>query len=162
MRVACLAVLILLGLSAGTGEASAPSHCTGPGGRGALASFVSAYNRGDFERLDSLIAEEPDFEWYSTNGPGERLRGKAKRRGTLIPYFEARHARHDRLAWRSFQFNGNSPRYGNFQLTMWRATSGFNRGDRFPVWGKGAAICDEDSTRFIVLTFGVPPLRDSE
>jgi hypothetical protein len=56
MRVACLAALTLLGLAAGTSEASAPSHCT---------------------------------------------------------------------------------------------------------WGKGAAICDEGSTRFIVLSFGVPPLRDS-
>lgn len=58
------------------------------------------------------------------------------------------------------EFNGNSPRYGNFQFQMWRATSGFNHGDRFPVSGKGAAICDGESTRFIVLTFGVPPLHD--
>jgi len=161
MRVASVAVLILLGVSAGPSDASAPSHCTSGGVRRALASFVSAYNRGDYARLDSLFAAEPDFEWYSTNGPGERLRGKARRRGTLIPYFEARHARHDRLAWRSFQFNGNAPRWGNFQFAMRRATEGFNRGDRFPVWGKGAAICDRESTRFIVLTFGVLPQRDS-
>lgn len=161
MRVAFLAVLIVFGLSAGTGAASPPSHCTGGGVREALASFVGAYNRGHYQKLDSLFAEEPDFEWYSTNGPGGRLTRKARQRGTLISYFEARHARHDRLAWRSFQFNGNAPRYGNFQFAMWRSTSGFNSGDRFPVLGKGAAICDEDSTRFIVLSFGVPPLGDS-
>ena len=159
MRVACLAALAVLGLSVGTSEASPPSHCTGGGLRRALASFVSAYDRGDTQMLDSLFAEEPDFEWYSTNGPGERLGRQARQRGSLIPYFEARHARHDRLAWRSFGFNGNSPRYGNFEFAMWRATAGFNHGGRFPVRGKGAAICGRDSTRFIVLSFGVPPLR---
>ena len=159
MRVACLALLVLLGLSTGTGEASPPSHCRAGDIRRALASFVSAYDRGDRRRLDSLFAEEPEFEWYSTNGPGRRLGGEAKQRRTLLPYFEARHARHDRLAWRSFQFNGGTRRYGNFQFGMWRSADGFNRGGRFPVWGKGAAICDRHSTRFIVLSFGVPPLR---
>jgi hypothetical protein len=161
MRVACLALLILLGISSRTADASPPSHCNGGGVREALSSFVRAYDRGDYERLDSLFAAEPDFEWYSTDGPGERLGAKSKRRRSLIPYFEARHARHDHLAWRGFQFNGNAPRWGNFQFTMWRATPGFNHGDPFRVSGKGAAICAAESTRFIILTFGVQPLRDS-
>jgi|SRR5829696_264387 len=161
MRVACLTLLVFLGLSAEASAASLTSHCRGGEIRQALASFVSAYDRGDYERLDSLFAEEPDFEWYSTNGPGQRLGGKAKQRSTLIPYFEARHRVHDRLALRSFQFNGATRRYGNFQFAMWRATSGFNHGNRFPVRGKGAAICKAGSARFIVLSVGVPPRRDS-
>ena len=167
MRIVCITVLVTLGvtvpvtgLPARGANAMPASNCTAKTVRSALSSFIPNYDRGDYAALDAQFAAEPDFQWYSTNGPGERLGRQAKQRSTLISYFEARHAKRDRLAWRSFQFNGNSPRYGNFQFLMWRQLPGFNLGERFPVSGKGAAICSQESTRFIVLTFGVPPIRN--
>jgi hypothetical protein len=147
-----------LALAAAAAPASASAESCRPADvRAALGSFAHAYSRGEYATLDSLFAPEPDFQWYSTDAPGTRLRGSSKRRATLVPYFEARHRLHDRFALRTFQFNGNSPRYGNFQMEMRRRTDGFRGGKWFGVFGKGAAICDGDDVRFIVLTFGTMP-----
>jgi len=152
MAAACVAVAVA---SCGAGADQAETGCTPGEVRAALVSFTRAYGAGDYEELDALFADEPRFEWYSTDAPGVRLftSGAKDRRG-LIPYFEARHRKHDRFALRSFQFNGNSGRWGNFQLSMRRRADGFRGGNWFRVFGKGAASCDGDDVRFIVLTFG--------
>ncbi len=150
-------MICLLLLPAG----AAAEDCRPGDVRAALSSFASAYSGGDFEALDALFAPEPEFEWYSTDAPGARLQARAKKRSSLIPYFETRHRRHDRFALRSFQFNGNSPRWGNFQMTMRRRLPGYREGAWFRVWGKGAAICDGADARFIVLTFGTIPASTS-
>jgi hypothetical protein len=160
MRVEGAIALVIAAVFAATlgrgGDAgAAPSAgCAPKQVRAALVSFTRAYNAGDDAKLDALFADEPRFQWYSTDAPGERLNPEAKRRKTLIPYFEARHRRHDRFKLRSFQFNGNSSRWGNFQIWMRRRADGFNGGDSFRAFGKGAAICDGADVRFIVLTFG--------
>jgi hypothetical protein len=139
--------------------AAAAEDCRPHDVRAALSSFSRAYSRGDFAALDSLFAPKPDFRWYSTDAPGTRLMQAARKRSSLVPYFEARHRRHDRFRLRSFEFNGNSPGWGNFQMSMRRRTDGYRRGRWFQVNGKGAAICDGTDVRFIVLTFGTVPGR---
>jgi hypothetical protein len=151
LLVACFAALLALPATA------LAEDCHSKDVRSALGAFADAYSRGDFATLDSLFAAKPEFQWYSTDAPGTRLRSGSKKRSTLIPYFEARHRKHDRFRLRSFKFNGNSPRWGNFQMTMRRRADEFRGGDWFGVFGKGAAICDGADVRFIVLSFGTMP-----
>jgi hypothetical protein len=154
MRVACPAVLALLAVSAGTSVASPPSHCTGPALRATLVTFSASLNRGDFAALDAVFAEKPDFQWYSTD---HRVGQAAKRRDTLIPYFERRHSKGERLGLARFRFTGNSPRYGNFEMTMRRSIPSVRGGRWLPVPGKGAAVCEGGSIRLIVMSFGRVP-----
>jgi hypothetical protein len=103
--------------------------------------FVAAFNAGDFQVLDGLFAQEPDFEWYATGAPGERLLPLAGDRPSLVPYFRERHELGERLTLNSFRFNGNtrtSRPYGNFEYTLTRSAS-----DLPPTAfaGKGAALC---------------------
>ncbi len=140
----------------GTATAAKQASCSSAETRAALISFVTAFNRGDFARLDSLFASEPAFEWYSSEAPGQRLGTKAKRRTTLIGYFRMRHANGDRLGLGSFGFNGNSRRYGNFEMTIRRKAQGYMRGAWFQQLSKGAAICDGKTVQFIVMSLGRP------
>jgi hypothetical protein len=135
------------------------SECTAGETRAALVSFTRAYSSGDLESLDSLFAEKPEFQWYSTDSPGWRIGQPSKRRDTLIPYFQRRHRRHDRLKLVFFGFNGNSRRYGNFEMGFRRRADGFRGGGWFPVRGKGALICLDDDARFIVMSLGTMPAR---
>jgi len=169
MRIALAAATVagiaaLIALTGGPGDATARSACSSAEIRAALAAFVDAHNRGDSERLDSLFAEEPDFEWYSTSSPGQRLGQEAKKRRTLIGYFQRRHAAGDRFDLRSFGFNGNSAGqgggYGNFEMRMRRRVEGYGQGNWFRSWGKGAAICGGGgAVRFIVISLGTVPAR---
>lgn len=88
-----------------------------------------------------MFAQEPDFEWYATGAPGERLLPLAGDRPSLMPYFRERHELGERLALNSFRFNGNthaSRPHGNFEYTLTRSAS-----DLPPTVfaGKGAALC---------------------
>ena len=38
-----------------------------------MTRFVASFNAGNLEELDGIFAPEPDFEWYVTGAPGERL-----------------------------------------------------------------------------------------
>jgi hypothetical protein len=135
---------------------SASSHCRGGELRSAIVSFTRAFDRGEYEALDALFARPPEFQWYTTPGPGRVLAKGAPGRASLIPYFEARHARHDRLHLARYSFNGNAPHWGNFSFTVRHSASGYRGGRRFVQGGKGAAICDSGGIRFIVFTFGEP------
>jgi len=157
--IASAAIALALALGAGDGDAAQGSDCRSGEIRSALDSFAHAYSGGDFPRLDRIFAPEPRFEWYSTDAPGRRLSRSAKNRATLIPYFRARHERHDRIALRSFRFNGNAPRWGNFQFTLRRRTDGYRGGAWFRVWGKGAASCEADEVSIFVVSLGTLPAR---
>jgi hypothetical protein len=103
-----------------------------------VTAFFHAFNERDTGRLDALFAPAEDFQWYSTPAPGERGDEEARSRSTLIAYFEERHKKGERLRLRSFQFNGNSDGYGNFQYRLVRSA------DDLPATqyiGKGAAYC---------------------
>ena len=159
--VLLIGLISLLGPASGSGGATRAtteprSSCAAVEVRSAVVSFVTAFNRGDYERLDALFAEEPKFEWYSSPRPGLRLGRSARRRSTLIPYLRARHKAGDRFDLTSFGFNGNSPRYGNFEMDVRRSSPEFRHGKWFEALSKGAAICDGDSVEFIVMSHGGP------
>jgi hypothetical protein len=118
-----------------------PSACAAADVEALAGRFVDAFNRGDLGELDMVFAREPQFEWYSTNAPGERLLPIAMDRPSLVPYFSERHTRGERLTLRTFRFNGNTTgarTYGNFEYTLTRQAD-----DLTPTayQGKGAALC---------------------
>lgn len=110
-----------------------------------VTDFVRSFNGGDFARLDRIFAKDDEgFQWYSTSGPGQRLRAEAYRRSTLIQYFRRRHTRHERLQLRSFRHNGG----GNFEYALVR------RADDVPrarYHGKGAALCAVEAADIIIV-----------
>jgi hypothetical protein len=121
--------------------AEQPVACTGPEVEQLTNRFIGAFNAGDLEALDNIFAHEPDFEWYSTLAPGERLTPLANDRASLIPYFRDRHALGEQLVLRSFTFNGNDPGsrpYGNF---VYRLTRSADDLAPTPYHGKGASLC---------------------
>jgi hypothetical protein len=123
--------------------APADTRCTERETRTAVTRFVAELNRGDLRALDRRFAPAERFQWYSTNAPGERFNDAAKDRATLIPYFKARHARHERLTLRNLKFNGASaPGYGNFEYTLTRRADDL-RPTRY--LGKGALLCRRGS-----------------
>jgi hypothetical protein len=118
-----------------------PVACAEDEVRALVDRFVGAFNAGELETLDAIFAQEPDFEWYSTGAPGERLLPQAGDRESLVPYFRQRHELGERLLLRTFRFNGNTLQtrpYGNFVYTLTRSA-----GDLPPTEyvGKGAARC---------------------
>jgi hypothetical protein len=133
-----------------------PSHCRASEVRSTLVAYAVALNRGDYGALDEIFAAKPDFQWYSTDGRSGRA---ARRRDNLIRYFRARHRRGERLGLARFRFTGNSPHYGNFEMTVRRSIRGFRRGRWERIPGKGAAICTGGATRLIVISFGSVPGR---
>jgi hypothetical protein len=150
------ATLALFAPPASATPPSGRSHCNARELRATLVSFAAAFDRSNLQVLDSLFAEKPDFQWYATDG---RIGQAAKRRDTLIPYFRARHARGEKLGLKHFRFTGNSPHYGNFEMTMRRRIPGVRHSRWQPVPGKGAAVCREGTTRLIVMSLGTVPGR---
>jgi hypothetical protein len=157
MKIAVLTLVSWLFLASACGNstsnltAAEREPCTGKGVKRLMDSFLSAFSDGDLNKLDSLFAQEPDFQWYSVKGPGERLREAALDRGTLISYFDTRHRSGERLALRRFRFNGYSQELGHFDYDLTR--SGVARAEmRYS--GKGAAICRASGDVIAVWSMG--------
>jgi hypothetical protein len=118
-----------------------PTLCAADEVKSLVERFVGAFNAGDENQLDRIFAREPEFEWYSTGGPGERLDPVARDRPSLVPYFRDRHALGERFTLHSFTFNGNttgSRTYGNFVYSLTRSANDLQAA---PYRGKGAALC---------------------
>jgi len=134
--------------------------CKAGATRTTLASFVTAFNRGNLSKLDALFAAPPAFQWYSSNAPGLRRAAAAHNRATLIAYFRARHLKRDRLRLVSFTFHGNSNAGGNFAFKMKRSAADYRHGAWFGLIGKGAAVCSDQAApepvQFIVVSVGGP------
>lgn len=157
MRMLILfALCITLFASYSADLTSGRSGCTTKDARAVLTDFVQAFNKGDDQKLDSLFAENPKFNWYSSSPPGRRLGAAAKSRATLIDYFRGRHAREDRLQLVEFQFNGNWSGYGNFDFKMRRSAADYEAGEWFQVFGKGACTCNDTNAQLIVISLGGP------
>ena len=129
--------------------------CTAAETRAAFRSFVSAFNAGDYGRLDSVFAKAPGFGWFSSPRPGVRLNAAATRRDTLVRYFRSRHLKRDRLRVLSFRFNGGNG-VGNFEFKLRRSASDYRRAAWFGLIGKGAASCVGPRVQFIVVSLGGP------
>jgi hypothetical protein len=155
----CIAIGLACLLPAQISSAADVSHCTAGPTRAAVLSFIQAFNQGNYESLDAQFARPPAFRWYSSLQPGKRYVGPSNR-NHLVDYFRSRHQTGDRFGLISFQFNGDSGKYGNFGLRLRRSTDNFRTGDWFQINAKGSLICAERSTQFIVMTFGPPnPVR---
>jgi hypothetical protein len=162
--IASVAVLAAFAafVAAGATRANAEiaSDCTPGVTRTAVASFVSAFDRGDYHQLDRLFAEPPLFQWYSSSVPGLRMTTAARNRTSLIAYFRARHLQRDRLRLVSFAFAANSYGYGNFVFKMRRSAADYRRGVWFGLIAKGAAVCSDQPSQppvqFIVMSVGGP------
>lgn len=119
-----------------------PKPCTADEVESLVRRFIDAFNSGDLSALHALFAREPEFEWYSTDAPGERFTPAANDRPSLVPYFRDRHAAGEQLSLRSFRFNGNSGggsrTYGNFEYGLTRSADDL---EPTPYYGKGAAFC---------------------
>jgi hypothetical protein len=119
--------------------AEPPKRCKPDEVETLVVRFIDAFNRGDLKGLGAVFAREPDFEWYSTDAPGERLRARAYDRSSLVPYFAGRHARGERLVLRAFRFNGNSTTpYGTFEYSLIRRADDLEP-TRYA--GKGGSFC---------------------
>jgi hypothetical protein len=119
-----------------------PAACTASEVEDLVGRFARAFNEGDLEELDRLFAQEPDFEWYVTAAPGERISlPTASDRASLVPYFRERHQLGERLTVTRFRFNGNgrsSWTYGNFEFALTRSAYDL---PATAYGGKGAALC---------------------
>ena len=124
------------------------TSCTAAEVRALVNQFVHAFNAGDRRTLQHLWAQQAEgFAWYSTDAPGQRIGAAASDRSTLDAYFVERHAHQEALRLTSFQFNGNTAGYANFQYTLIRQAT-----DLAPTayTGKGAVICDRAPQSLIV------------
>ncbi len=101
---------------------------------------MRAFNAGDQPALQRLWARAGHgFAWYSTDAPGRRISPAAEDRSTLGRYFAERHGHQEALRLTSFQFNGNTAGYGNFQYELIRQANDLAA---TAYVGKGAAVCD--------------------
>jgi hypothetical protein len=135
----------------GPPSAEQPVACANEEVQGLVERFVRAFANGNLQALDEIFADEPDFEWYSTAAPGERLLPLAGDRASLVPYFRQRHEVGERLTINSFRFTGNTVRsrpYGNFEYSLTRSAN-----DLAPTAyaGKGAAICYRDRSDLLIV-----------
>lgn len=154
MRSLLALVSILATVAGVTARTAQPASqaCTASATRAAWVAFLRAFNQGDYQRLDTLFARTPEFGWYSSNAPGLRNLTAAKNRVTLISYFRARHARHDRMQLLAFAYHDD----GNFTYRLRRSASDYKSGAWFKLIGKGAVTCTDAGTRLIVVSVGGP------
>jgi hypothetical protein len=153
--VLVMVLLCIVGAAATPASQTAPSlatSCTAGQTRQLVNDFVAAFSDGDYARLDAMFAPSAEFVWFSSNNPGLRIDPQARDRGSLIPYFRARHASRDSLTLVGFDYNGA----GNFGFKLRRQASDYAEGRVFGLDGKGAARCSGSESRFIVMSLGGP------
>jgi hypothetical protein len=137
--------VLLIALIAGIAFAPATpvknKGCTPVQTRALIIRFVKAFNRGDAPTLNRVWDSKDWFKWYSvSNQPGLRIKADAYRRDTLLPYFAARHAAHERLVLTSVQINAYGHGYRNFQYKLTRSANDLP-GSPVAYEGKGASSC---------------------
>jgi hypothetical protein len=154
MRSLLVLVSVLVSVAGATASTARPASqaCTAGATRTAWVAFLNAFNHGDYQRLDKLFARAPEFGWYSSNAPGLRNLTPSKNRATLISYFRARHAHHDRMQLLAFAYHDD----GNFTYRLRRSASDYKSGAWFKLIGKGAVTCTDADTRLIVVSVGGP------
>ena len=97
-----------------------------------IRSFVRAYNRGDVGRLDRLVAQEPEFQWYFVDD--EREAG-AEDRESLPLYFQERAMLNDHLRLRELSVHRDGQ---DFYFEVFRTTDDDRRLASGLFHGKGS------------------------
>ena len=139
---ASLAALFVAAVLSSPPAAATGAPCNEIGGRELVARFISAFNRGDLQQLDTLFARGTWWQWYSVgNAPGRRIQAAAYNRATLVKYFRARHRQHERLTLHSFQAGSRSQGYLNFQYEVLRRADDMKSPTPRLYVGKGAVSC---------------------
>jgi hypothetical protein len=156
MKIAAFPGLVLIGLACthstpNTDFDAGPAPCTSDQVDRLVSDFLDAFNAGNLTELDRLFANEPEFQWYPTDAPGERLQGEASDRSTLVAYFNARHNSGEHLTLRRFQFNSYDQGYGHFEYQLTRSANSL-AGTRYE--GKGAALCKATGNVIAVWSMG--------
>jgi hypothetical protein len=123
--VACgLGLLTLSGCEPSASSASSTATgCTAELVHQIVPRFLDAFNRGDLTQLDRLVADA-NFAVYATDAPGQRFNAQAMDRTTLIAYFAARHAAHERLVLISVDIGAVTDRDAGFVFRLTRSADG--------------------------------------
>lgn len=156
MKIASFLALVLIGLACThstpkTNSDAGPASCRRDQVNRLVSDFFDAFNAGNLTELERLVANQPEFQWYSTDAPGERLQGEASDRSTLVGYFNARHDSGEHLTLRRFQFNGYDQGYGHFEYQLTRSANSLAR-TRYE--GNGAALCKATGSVIAVWSMG--------
>jgi hypothetical protein len=140
LSLAPLLAAALLGGSSPNAAAGEP--CDEHGTRELVTRFIRAFNSGNVRQLDAVFARGMWWRWYSVGStPGRRVQVAAYNRTTLIKYFRARHKQRERLVLRSFQYNGWSNGFANFQYELTRIADDMRPRVARTYVGKGAVSC---------------------
>lgn len=92
----------------------ADERCSKDQVRSQVLDFVQAYNSGNFRRLDSIFAVEPDFLGYYA--APERTYEAGEDRSTLVDYFRERHELEERLNLEVFWIQKERESDGSFDF----------------------------------------------
>ncbi len=122
--------------------------------RQVVVAFIAAFNSGSKTKLDALWARV-GFRWYNVMR-STKEQYVAYDRAKMLRYFAVRHTKSEKLALKSFRFNGVSGDYGHFQYVVTRQASDVAKGAREAYVGKGAAVCIEPGPRLAVWSMGRP------
>ena len=137
-----LATLLATALFGAAPTAAAGEACDEHGSRQLVQRFISAFNRGDVQQLDSVFARGMSWRWYSVaTAPGKRIQRAAYNRSTLVKYFRTRHKKNERLALRSFRYVGWVDGYGHFEYELTRRADDMRPRVARVYVGKGAVSC---------------------
>lgn len=159
LLVSVAAVLLALPAS-GAGNTRmglARTVCDEPAARATLDQYLRAFNRGDFAALETLFAQAPTFVWYTVAPPKGRSSAGPNGRASLIAYFQARHARGEKLGLLRFRYGGTQQRDGAIQAGF----SGYlsrRAGDLRPSRRGFKAVlrCTPEDREIIVVSIGGP------
>lgn len=154
LAAAALLVVPILSAPAAALSASQPrpteAECTRKKVARLVTAFVTAYNRGNAERLERIWAQEPHFEWFSVER--ERQRPDPYDRATLGEYFSARHELSDRLRLRYLRVRPRRDSDDTFGFVFRLTRHSNEKRGRGGYHGKGSALGPE--------SFLVPQLPD--
>ena len=132
--------------------AAARGDCSRAGVEALVRGVLGAFNRGDILTFDSLVAEKPEFKWFSVSGrPGRRIRSAAFDRAGLPRYVSSRHRQGERQRLVRFSFNGRGAVYAHFDLSVIRSARDY---PPKRVTGKGAVDCTLTPPRIAVWSLG--------
>ena len=131
-----------------------PIGCGAQGTEALVRSFVRAYNRADFARVDRTWAHE-GFQWYSATQARPKVHHVVYERAKLLHYLKGRHFRGERWQLTSFRFNGWGGA-SHFQYVLTRRATDLRRGVPSRYVGKGAATCPFAPPQLIVWSMGGP------